>query len=84
VLGSEPTPEFSAAVSENCNQLLDAFSDPSLREIAILKLEGCSYDELARRFDCVPRTIERKLNLIRVKWSSLGAWRLSVVGACGR
>lgn len=40
-----------------------------LREVALLKLEGHTVKELATRFECVPRTIERKLQLIRSFWS---------------
>lgn len=69
VLGREPTPELAAQVAENCNQLLDALEDDTLKQIAMLKLESYTNEEIAEQLHCVPRTIERKLERIREKWS---------------
>jgi DNA-directed RNA polymerase specialized sigma24 family protein len=41
----------------------------SLREIALLKLEGHSNQEIANRIECGLRTVERKLQGIRAIWS---------------
>jgi len=41
-----------------------------LRDLAGAKLEGYSNAELALRFDCSERTIERRLHLIREKLST--------------
>ncbi len=69
VLGREPTPELAALVAENCNQLLDALEDDTLKQVALLKLESYTNEEIAEQLHCVPRTIERKLERIREKWS---------------
>ncbi|MCA9213223.1 MAG: sigma-70 family RNA polymerase sigma factor [Planctomycetales bacterium] len=69
VLGSEPTPELAASVSEACAELLAKLDDEKLRTIAQLKLEGYTNDEIAEKLDCTTRTIERKLERIRSKWS---------------
>jgi DNA-directed RNA polymerase specialized sigma24 family protein len=69
VLGREPTPELACRVAENCNHLLDSLGDDTLRQIATLKLEGYTNEEIAERLDCVSRTVERKLERIRDKWS---------------
>lgn len=69
IIGAEPTPEFSLQVREELEQLLNALPDDELREIAIAKLEGYTNDEISRRCAVVPRTIERKLLLIRRTWS---------------
>lgn len=69
IVGSEPTPEFSSLVREQVEQLLAALADPLLQEIALAKLDGYTNDEIARRLNVVPRTIERKLVLIRRRWA---------------
>lgn len=69
VLGSEPTPELANMVAEDCRYLLEALGDASLRQVALLTLEGYTTTEIAQRLNCVRRTIERKLERIREKWS---------------
>jgi len=69
VLGREPTPELANQVAEDCTRLLDLLADETLKQIATLKLEGYTNEEIAGRLGCVPRTIERKLERIREKWS---------------
>jgi RNA polymerase sigma factor (sigma-70 family) len=67
---SEPTPEHAAALSEALELRLRALGDPALRLIAVRKLEGYTNKEIARELDdCTERTIERKLERIRAKWS---------------
>jgi DNA-directed RNA polymerase specialized sigma24 family protein len=68
VPGREPGPELAAQVAEECRRLLDALDCPELRRIALWKLEGHTNPEIAARLDCAPRTVERKLNLIRCIW----------------
>lgn len=69
VLGREPTPEFAEEVAEDCNRLLAELDDDVLRRIAILKLEGYLNQEIAEQLGCVTRSVERKLERIRSKWS---------------
>jgi DNA-directed RNA polymerase specialized sigma24 family protein len=68
VVGREPTPEFSCQVREQMSELLSALNDPTLQAIALAKLEGHTNEEIAARLNVVPRTIERKLVLIRRRW----------------
>src|SRR5262245_56122041 len=68
VLDSEPTPESVVAVAEECRRLLDLLPDPTLRSVAMWKLEGYSNEEIAERLGVVTRTVERKLNAIRCLW----------------
>jgi DNA-directed RNA polymerase specialized sigma24 family protein len=65
VLSPEPSPEFAAELAENCQVLLDRLQDEELRSIALRKMEGFTAAEIAGLLDCAPRTIERKLRLIR-------------------
>jgi RNA polymerase sigma factor (sigma-70 family) len=68
LLTREPTPEEAAEVADDCRRLLDLLEEPQLRQIALWKVEGYTNEEIAARVDCVPRTIERKLQRIRLLW----------------
>ena len=67
VIGSEPSPELVLMMTESFELLMSHLGDGSLREIAVAKMEGYSNAELAQRFGCSERTIERRLHLIREK-----------------
>lgn len=71
VLGDEPSPELANLLVENTQQYLDCL-DENLQDIARLKLEGWTNDEIAKKQNCVQRTIERRLERIRKKWSEVG------------
>lgn len=67
--GAEPTPEFAALVADEFRRLLDMLPDADLKALAVWKLEGHSNEEVAARWGCVPRTVERRLKLIRSLWA---------------
>jgi DNA-directed RNA polymerase specialized sigma24 family protein len=69
VLGREPTPELAAMVAEDCRLLLERLDDETLRRVAVWTLEGHSTQEIAKKLGCVRRSVERKLERIREKWS---------------
>jgi RNA polymerase sigma factor (sigma-70 family) len=71
VAGAEPTPEFAAAMIEQCSRLLGCLPD-DCRQIALYKLDGFSNDEIAEKLDLAPRTVERKLASIRSAWQEAG------------
>jgi DNA-directed RNA polymerase specialized sigma24 family protein len=66
----EPGPEFIAEMAEQCHRLLGRLDDETLRSVVVWKLEGYTNEEIAAKLHCVPRTIERKLRLIRDIWES--------------
>jgi RNA polymerase sigma factor (sigma-70 family) len=68
VVGQEPSPEFAAELAENCQRLLDLLGDDELRTVALIKMEGYTTEEIAGQLHCAPRTVERKLRLIRRLW----------------
>jgi DNA-directed RNA polymerase specialized sigma24 family protein len=68
LLSREPTPEFAAQVAEQCQRLLDLLEARDLRSVALLKMEGYTTEEIAQKLDCTPRTIFRKLGIIRGLW----------------
>jgi DNA-directed RNA polymerase specialized sigma24 family protein len=67
-LGNEPTPELAAMVAENCQRLFETLDDPSLRQVAALKMDGFTNEEIAVEQRCTVRTVERKLSRIRARW----------------
>jgi DNA-directed RNA polymerase specialized sigma24 family protein len=73
VIGREPTPEFAAQVADECRRLLGLLWDDELRQVALWKMEGYTNEEITERLGCVPRTIERRLRLIRRFWEEEGA-----------
>jgi DNA-directed RNA polymerase specialized sigma24 family protein len=68
VLSREPSPEFAVGVAEKCRQLLARLGDQGLQAVALLRLEGYSVEEVAGRLGCAPRSVKRKLALIRTVW----------------
>ncbi|HIE97038.1 MAG TPA: RNA polymerase subunit sigma-70 [Fuerstia sp.] len=66
-IGDEPSPEMVLMMQESVEQFFSHLGVGQLRDIAGAKLEGYSNAELAERFDCSERTIERRLHLIREK-----------------
>lgn len=68
IISQEPSPEFAAQVAEECRRLLDALKDPELQAVALRKMEGYTVEEIAEQQRVVPRTVKRKLQLIRRIW----------------
>ena len=73
---SEPTPAEAALLNEALERRLQRLDDPScttaptLRQIALGKLEGYTNQDLAAQYGFTVRTIERKLERIRAKWET--------------
>ncbi len=63
-----PSPYFAVAFSDLCHRLLGLLSNDSLKRVALLKLEGWTNVEIARKIDRDEKTVERKLRLIRQAW----------------
>lgn len=66
-IGSEPSPEMVVMMQESVELLFSHLGVGQLRDLAGAKLEGYSNAELAEKFGCSERTIERRLHLIREK-----------------
>ena len=66
-IGDEPSPEMVIMMQESMEQLFSHLGVGQLRDLAGAKLEGYTNAEIAKRFGCSERTIERRLNLIREK-----------------
>ena len=59
----QPTTEVDLCAAELVEQL-----SPELREFAVLRLLGHTTDEIAERMHCTQRKVQRKLELVRLKW----------------
>jgi len=68
VLSKGPTPQEAAQFAEECQRLLDGLGDPTLRAVALWKIEGFSNKDIANKMGIVTRSVERKLNAIRKLW----------------
>jgi DNA-directed RNA polymerase specialized sigma24 family protein len=68
IAGDEPTPVFLAELAEEFRRRLDQLGDATLRQVALLRLEGYDYDEIAERLGVARRTVARKLEMIRDAW----------------
>ena len=63
------SPDSEAQLVEEVNLRLDALGKSELRTVAQLRLEGYSIEEIAEQLGCNPRTVQRRLQEIRKKWS---------------
>jgi len=70
VLSREPDPEFAAEVAEECQRLLRKLGSADLETVALRRMEGYTVDEIAVQLDCAPRSVQRRLRLIRGIWES--------------
>ncbi len=66
-IGEEPSPDMVLMMQESVEDFFSHLGVGQLRDLAGAKLEGCSNAEIAERFGCSERTIERRLHLIREK-----------------
>jgi DNA-directed RNA polymerase specialized sigma24 family protein len=69
VVDAEPTPELAAQAAEEYRLLLNKLGHDDLRAIAVCQMEGYTVDEIAAQLECSPRTVARKLVLIRDLWN---------------
>jgi RNA polymerase sigma factor (sigma-70 family) len=65
-----PSPAEAALLNEALERRLESLADAELRQIALWRLEGYSNREIAGQLDCTERSVERKLERIRSKWSA--------------
>jgi RNA polymerase sigma factor (sigma-70 family) len=70
LIGREPDPAFAAQVAEELERLLRLLPDEELRQIVLLKLEGCTNEEIAARLDLLLKSVERRLSRVRKHWAS--------------
>jgi RNA polymerase sigma factor (sigma-70 family) len=72
IIGEEQTPEFAASVAEQFEVMLAKLPEAELRQVARLRLEEYTSEEIADRLGITERTVRRKLVLIRSYWEKDG------------
>jgi DNA-binding NarL/FixJ family response regulator len=65
-----PRPPRAALLNEALERRFQMPKDPDLRQIALWKPEGYTNPEIATKLDCTVRTVERKLERIRIYWGT--------------
>jgi DNA-directed RNA polymerase specialized sigma24 family protein len=65
VASDEPTPMEAALLAEEVEGLLGRLTNPELRQVAVLKLEGYTNAEIAARIKLAEVSVERRLAMIR-------------------
>jgi DNA-directed RNA polymerase specialized sigma24 family protein len=68
ILSREPSPEFAAQAAEECQRLLRSLGAADLEALALLKMEGYTIEEISGKLGFAPRSIRRKLQMIRTIW----------------
>jgi DNA-directed RNA polymerase specialized sigma24 family protein len=68
VMCREPSPETAAELAEEYRRLLNLLGDKDLEAIAVARMEGQGVEEIATRVGYAPRSVKRKLRLIRDIW----------------
>ncbi|MBI3862117.1 MAG: RNA polymerase subunit sigma-70 [Planctomycetia bacterium] len=68
VLDEIPGPDLLVQMDEEWQRLMRLLRDATLRRIATWRIEGYSIDEIAAKLGVLPRTVSRKLILIRSCW----------------
>ncbi len=70
--GGDHTPLQEAILNDCYEFYINALCE-SLREFAELHLAGFTNREIAERLDCVERTVERKIALMRMRWREIAS-----------
>jgi len=68
LLARDPTPEATVQFADECERLFSELDNPTLKTIALRKLEGLSSQEIGAELGVSARTIDRKLLVIRALW----------------
>ena len=69
LVSDEPTPDFALMLQEEHDRLLNLLRDDNLRRIAVSRIAGFTVQEIADDLRLSTRSVERKLKLIRDRWS---------------
>jgi RNA polymerase sigma factor (sigma-70 family) len=70
-LSREPAPDEAAQFADDLERLLADLGNPTLRTIALHKLEGHTSEEIASHLGISARSVDRKLELIREVWAEM-------------
>ena len=62
------TPAEITAFVEDCERRIESLEEPTLKQIALLRLEGYETREIAEQLEVHQRTVQRKIALIQGVW----------------
>ena len=65
----ELSAEHKLLMEEECERLLHLLGRSEIKQVALLKVEGYTNEEIATALDCTRRTVQRRLDFIRSVWS---------------
>lgn len=65
----DPSPEIIDGFTAEVRESIEAISDPVARQICLRKLQGLTNPQIAEELGISLRAVERKLQMIRQKWS---------------
>jgi len=68
VLSQSPGPATLNVWAEGYERLLDRLGDATLRQVAELRVQGYTLEEIAQQLGVALRTVHRKIHLIRKVW----------------
>jgi DNA-directed RNA polymerase specialized sigma24 family protein len=71
IADNAPTPDVALILRERLQELLDALPDAIHRRIAEWHIEGVSNTLIARDLGCAVRTVERKIENVRLIWEQI-------------
>ena len=64
----KPAPDLAALMADETHRLIASLPDATAQQIAVLKMEGHTHEEIADKLGCNVRTVERRLKQIRELW----------------
>jgi RNA polymerase sigma factor (sigma-70 family) len=64
-----PTPSEAILLQEEFETRLGELQEERLKQIALYKMSGYTNSEIATKLECSERSVERKLVIIRRRWS---------------
>jgi DNA-directed RNA polymerase specialized sigma24 family protein len=70
IASDEPTPELLVEMDDEYRHLMEMLDEPSLQKAASLRLQSWTNEEIADRLGITRRSVERKLNRVRLIWSA--------------
>ena len=69
LIAPEPSPDLVVMLGEEHDRLLSLLRDDRLRQVASMRIEGYTVQEIADQLQMGKRSVERKLDLIRKRWA---------------
>lgn len=65
IVVAPPDPEYASDLDEHYLWILEQLPDPTLRKVAVLRMEGLSMEETAAEMRLALSTVQRKLKIVR-------------------